>query len=101
MPAAHVRTCTTQFRACDVKFWAGQTILPLDSDPAVLLAATSVTLTIDNQKNGQRGQAMHHQSLPGYFHPVKAAARRVSHVIQTLRLPSTTALSQYRTNPAY
>ena len=93
MPAAHVRTRTTQFRACDVKFWAGQTILPLNSDPAVLLAATSVTLTIDNQKNGQRGQTMHHQSVPGSFCPVKAAARRVSHVITTLRLPPTTALS--------
>jgi hypothetical protein len=93
LPATHVRTRTVQFRACDVKFWAGTTPLPLNSDPAILLAATSVTLTIDNQKNGQRGQTMHHEAVPGPFCPVKAAARRVSHIMVHLNLPSTTPLS--------
>ena len=36
---------------------------------------------------------MHHEAVPGAFCPVKAAARRVSHVIGFLKLPSTTPLS--------
>ena len=96
LPAAHVRT--VQFRLCDVKFWAGQTILPHTSDPAVLLAATSVTLTIDNQKNDQRGQTLHHEAIPGPFCPVKAAARRVSSLSYRQRLPPDTPLSTVQPN---
>ncbi|KAI2500877.1 hypothetical protein MHU86_13597 [Fragilaria crotonensis] len=98
LPAAHVRTRTVQFRVCDIKFWDGQTILPHTSDPAVLAAATSVTLTIDNQKNGQRGQTLHHEAVPGSFCPVKAAARRVSYIIRQLQLPPYTPLSTVHRN---
>jgi hypothetical protein len=55
LPLADVTTCTVQFRVCDIRFWQGQTLLPpATSDAGTLAAASSVTLTIDNQKNGQR-----------------------------------------------
>jgi hypothetical protein len=43
----------------------------------MLLQADSVTLWMDNQKNGQRGATIHHTACPGWFCPVKALARRV------------------------
>ena len=58
----------------------------------MLLQADSVTLWMDNQKNGQRGATIHHTACPGWFCPVKALARRVCHIISQNR-PDTTPLS--------
>jgi hypothetical protein len=56
LPPDHRTTHTMQFRICNIRFWQGQTLLPPTSDAAVLAAgASSVTLIMDNQKNGQRG----------------------------------------------
>ena len=49
LPPEHRTTRTVQFRLCDIRFWQGQTLLPLTSDAAILAAASSVTLIMDNQ----------------------------------------------------
>jgi hypothetical protein len=91
-PADHVTTRTIQFRVCDVRFWQGQTLLPLTSDAATLAAASSVTLTIDNQKNGQRGDTIHQEACASDFCPVRSVAARVS-AIMAQHMPLTTPLS--------
>ena len=50
LPLEHRTTRTVQFRICDIRFWQGQTLLPPNSDAAILAAASSVTLIVDNQK---------------------------------------------------
>ncbi len=48
---------------------------------ADLLEVDSVTITLDNQKNGQRDATLHHEALPSNpLCPCKAAARRCSQV---------------------
>ena len=51
-----------------------------------------MTLHIDNQKNGQRGQTVHHSAVNAWFCPAKACARRV-HEIRSAGLPPDTPLS--------
>jgi hypothetical protein len=53
LPSQSRLTRTVQFRLCDFRFWQGQTLLPLNSDTAILAAALSVTLTMDNQKTSE------------------------------------------------
>ena len=57
-PHDRVVTRTVQFRVCDVRLWQGQTLLPPHNNPSTLAAASSVTLTVDNQTNGQRGDTV-------------------------------------------
>ena len=78
-PRDRVVTRTVQFRVCGVRFWQGQTLIPPTSDPAVLAAASSVMLTVDNQKNGQRGDTVHQQeACVSDFCPVRSIAALVS-----------------------
>ena len=81
MPSRRRRTRTVQFRRQDVRLWNGLELLPHNAPLATLLAATSATLTIDNQKNGQRGSTMHHDARADGFCPVKALARIVSQLL--------------------
>ena len=49
---------------------------PLSTLVAGLLQTDSVTITLDNQKNGQRDAVLHHEALPNNpLCPCKAAAR--------------------------
>jgi hypothetical protein len=89
MPKANVRTRTVQFRVKDVTFRQNGLVLPHTSSLQQLLHAESVTLFIDNQKNGQRGATIHHTSCPGWFCPVKALARRVASICIQNCPPST------------
>ena len=91
-PADHVTTRTVQFRVCDIRFWQGQTLLPLTSDAATLAGASAVTLTIDNQKNGQRGDTIHQEACHTDFCPVRSVAARVSAILAQ-HMPLTTPLS--------
>jgi integrase len=75
-------TRTTQIRRKDLQFWRKRPdgimdrISPMAAR-ADLLAADSVTITLDNQKNGQRDAALHHDALPNNpICPCKAAAQR-------------------------
>jgi hypothetical protein len=92
MPKANVRTRTVQFRLQDVTFRHNGLVLPNTSPLAQLLTVDSVTLYMDNQKNGQRGATIHHTLCPGWFCPVKALARRV-HSICIQDCPPSTPLS--------
>jgi hypothetical protein len=81
MPRRNVRTRTEQFRIQDVIFRRNGLVMPNTDVLADLLSADSVTLYIDNQKNGQRGATIHHTACPTWFCPVKALARRVSSIV--------------------
>ena len=92
LPPEHRTTRTVQFRICDIRFWQGQTLLPPTSDAAVLAAASSVTLIMDNQKNGQRGDVIHQEAVNADFCPVRSTAARVS-AIMAQGMPLTTPIS--------
>jgi hypothetical protein len=56
-------------------------VIPNTAPLCDLLRADSVTLWMDNQKNGQRGTTIHHTACPGWFCPIKALPRRVTSII--------------------
>jgi hypothetical protein len=92
-PQRNRRTRTQQFRAQDVRFWIAGQLLPPTASLTLLLQADSATLTIDNQKNGNRGETIHHEANPeATFCPVKSLARRV-HFIRQRAMPASTPLS--------
>ena len=81
-PKPGKRKRTTQFRLQDVKFFKNGNAVPLTAPLSMLLQASSVTLTIDRQKNGVRGATVHHHATSSpTFCPVKALARRVHAII--------------------
>jgi hypothetical protein len=93
VPKRTVKTRIVQFRLQDVTFrTANELVIPHKSPIHDLKHADSVTLWMDNQKNGQRGATIHHTACPGWFCPVKALARRV-HSINAHGCPATTPLS--------
>ena len=71
---------TTQFRVQDIIFRKGQQIIPNTAPMSTLMTATT-TLIIDNQKNGQRGQCIHHHCTGLANSPVKSLAHRVHHIM--------------------
>lgn len=86
-------TRTVQFRVQDVRFWRKEELLPHTATFADLSKADSATLWIDNQKNGQRGDTIHHfKTNNPRFCPVGALARRVSS-IRNQGMPESTPLS--------
>jgi hypothetical protein len=92
MPKATDRTRTVQFRVQDVTFRRDGLVLHNTFPLNQLLLADSVTLYMDNQKNGQRGATIHHTSCPGWFCPVKSLARRVNSICSQ-NCPAATPLS--------
>jgi hypothetical protein len=87
-----------------VQLWRNHQRLDHNLPLAQLLQADAATLTIDNQKNGQRGSTIHHEALPGNpTCPVSAVARRVHAVRQVTPSPtaplSLHALNQHITAP--
>jgi hypothetical protein len=93
VPKRTVKTRIVQFRLQDVTFrTANELVIPHKSPIHDLKHADSVTLWMDNQKNGQRGATIHHTACPGWFCPVKALAQCV-HSINAHGCPATTPLS--------
>ena len=72
------------FRLADVQVWIGSRALDTFTCPdADLLAATFVTLTFTEQKNGVRNETIGHgRSGHAYLCPVHCVARRVLHLRQ-------------------
>jgi hypothetical protein len=97
MPTGNRRTCTVQFRCQDVRLWRLGQLLDHTAPLEHLLQADGVTLHIDNNKNGQRGQTVHHSTVNAWFCPAKACARRV-HEIRSAGLPPDTPLSVLENN---
>jgi hypothetical protein len=96
MPRRNARTRTVQFRIQDVTFRDADGTVILNTAPLhVLTAANSVTLFLDNQKNGQRGTTILHTSTGSWFCPVQALARRVASVM-AFNVPVSTPLSFVR-----
>jgi integrase len=92
MPSKNRRTRTVQFRCQDVRLWRNRQLIPHDAPLAQLLLADSVTLYLDNQKNGNRGATIHHTAVDGWFCPAKCLARRVASIRQS-GMPDSTPLS--------
>jgi hypothetical protein len=93
MPRRGTRTRTVQFRVQDVTFRQPDgTVIPNTAPLPEMLSAASVTLWLDNQKNGQRGATIHHTACPSWFCPVKALARRVQAIVSQ-GCPDTAPLS--------
>ena len=94
MPASNRRTRTVQFRLCDVTFYRLGAVLPLTAPLESLLSATGVTLNIDNQKNGTRGETIHQHRLVGNMVcPVAALARRVVAIRATVGASASSPIS--------
>lgn len=91
------RRRTQRFRVKDVILRrSNQTIIPNNAPLPVLLTATHATLRITNQKNGWRGQCIHHYCTGLPTSPIKALARRVHHILTYTSDPNT-CLSTYFT----
>ena len=75
-------TRTVQFHVRDVGFFKHGRILPRRSPLPTLLTADQCTLKITNQKKGRMGETITHETVAHLEHgPVKAAARRVFHIL--------------------
>ena len=75
------QTRTVPLRKCDLRLWQGAAPIPSDATPAQRLAATAVTISLQNQKNGHKDAILHHtQASDPNFCPVRAAARRLNHL---------------------
>jgi hypothetical protein len=69
---------TQPLRKRDVRLWNGQTPISPDADWATMSTATSVTICLAIQKNGDKDSTLHHTtSEDSGFDPVLAAARRI------------------------
>jgi hypothetical protein len=97
MPTWNRWTRTVQFLCQDVCLWRFGQLLDHTAPLEHLLQADGVTLHIDNQKNEQRGQTVHHSAVNAWFCPAKACARRV-HEIRSAGLPPDTPLSFLENN---
>jgi hypothetical protein len=74
-------TRTKQFSVGDIGFWKDGNILPRRSTLATLLTADEATMIISNQKNGIRGDQLHHEANGSDLCPVRALAHRVHHIL--------------------
>ena len=77
-------TRTVQFRIQDIGFFNGNySVKATGSNLDELLACSSATLRISNQKNGRMGDTIHQEALTkGQAHcPIRALARRVHHIL--------------------
>ena len=99
MPTGNRRTRTVQFRCQDVRLWRFGQLLDHTAPLEHLLQADGVTLHIDNQKNGQRGQTVHHSAVNAWFCPAKACARRVHEIRSAGLLPDTPLSFFSKTTP--
>ena len=72
---------TQQFRVQDITFRKNGIVLDNTAPLSTLLTASEATMFISNQKNGVRGQTIHHEAFEGEDCPIKALARRVAHIM--------------------
>jgi hypothetical protein len=89
------RRRTHQFQVSNIILRVGQLVIPNTAPLAQLLTATSATLVIDNQKNGIRGQCIHHQCTGLPTSPVRSVAYRVFHIMSTFGPDQTISISAY------
>jgi len=82
---------TQQFRLKDIKFFVDNLFIPMEQVRAYTQEINLVSLTIDNQKNGVRGQILSHHALTGNRRccPVRAVVLRVIDLLQDGASPDT------------
>jgi len=90
---------TIPFSAMHVTFWDqhGRTI-PTTSSLSRLYQATSASIKIPRQKNGEKGQTIHQECTGTPFSPIKSLARRVHHTTSHGGTPQTPIYCVY--NPS-
>ena len=93
-PRQHTLTRTVQFQCQDVRLWHRGQLLSHNLPLHVLLLADGATLYIQNQKNGHKGDTLHHDAVTGEFCPVKALVRRLV-AIRQITPTATAPLSMY------
>lgn len=87
---------TTVFKVRDCTFWtARRQPIPSTSPLSVLQNAHSATLTITNQKNGIKGQHIHHFATKQRHCPIKTLARRVHHIMTNKGSPDDLICTYY------
>ena len=75
-------TRTKQFAVGDIGFFKKGKIVPRSSPLEVLLSCDSATMVITNQKNGKKGDPIHHEAIPNCEQcPIRALARQVHHIL--------------------
>lgn len=89
------RTRTIQFRVQDITLWRDNHPIPNTAPLAELMAADAATLTISNQKNGTRGELIHHETIDTDTCPTNSLARRIHHIMAATNDP-TTQISAYQ-----
>jgi hypothetical protein len=94
-PRKNTTTRTVQFRRKDIRLWRHGCLLSHELPLQMLLLADSATMYIENQKNGNKGDTLHHTAVHGPFCPVKALARRVFANRQLAPADPDTPLSLY------
>jgi integrase len=94
-PKKNAKTRTVQFRRKDIRLWLNGRLLSHELPLHTLLLADSATMYIEDQKNGHKGDTLHHTAVRGAFCPVKALARRVFHTHQLAPTDPATPLSLY------
>ena len=73
---AQSERCTVPLQKSDVKLWRGTQRLDSNAEWAVLATANAVTITLENQKNGQKGYTLHHHKTDNQeMCPVVSLAR--------------------------
>ena len=93
-PKAQGKKQTVPLRKMDLQLWKDDTKIDHDAPAEVLHSANKVSIALENQKNGQRGQTITHSSTGcDSFCPVRAAARRLDHL---RHFPGDTYLSSYK-----
>jgi hypothetical protein len=95
-PGTQQKRRTIPLRKKDIQLWRGDTKIALEAPLNLMLTADKVSMSLENQKNGARGQMITHSSTgcPN-FCPVKAAIRRLHHL---RACPDDTPLCSYIDN---
>lgn len=75
------RRLTKAFRIQDITLRCKGKAIPLNAPLCMLLQATEATLRITNQKNGIKGQCIHHECTGTSDSPIKSLARRIYHIM--------------------
>jgi hypothetical protein len=82
--SAHKKKRTVPLQKKDVQLWCQGQVIANDSSWETLLTADAVTISLENQKNGQKGTVLHHDRGSGlWLCPVRAMCR-LMHVCRGL-----------------
>ena len=84
---------TVPLRKQDVRLWRNTSEIPHSADFQTLMSADSITICLENQKNGHKNAILHHTSSN---HPILNPVTAGAHIIYSLRdFPASTPLSTY------